>query len=89
MDTANTVVPPSDLDVPPPAEAAKRYSVTIEREFIVYADSPEEAQSRALSYMHSVSTEQPASRPVKVVSVKEAPAADEKHSPIIDRAPAR
>ena len=44
-----------------------RYNVTVEREVIVFADSPGEAETKALSYLASVSNEQPATRPVKVV----------------------
>ena len=52
-----------------------RYNVTVEREVIVFADSPGEAETKALSYLASVSNEQPATRPVKVVEVVEMPGA--------------
>jgi hypothetical protein len=64
---------------------AKRYCVTVEREVIVYASSPEEAEGRALAYLAATSTEPPAGRPVKVVDVAEVGAADEDAVLVKDR----
>lgn len=49
----------------------KRYRVTIERELILYADSPEWAEQKAMAYLKSITREEPASRPMKVVEVVE------------------
>jgi hypothetical protein len=51
-----------------------KYNVTVERELVVFANSPSEAETKALAYLASVSTEQPAARPIKVVEVVPLPA---------------
>jgi hypothetical protein len=52
-----------------------RFSITVERELIVYAENREEAEHKALAFLASITDEQPAVRPVKVVEVVEAPGA--------------
>jgi hypothetical protein len=66
----------------------KRWTVTVERELIVYADSSTEAENRALTYMRQTTTEHPATRPIKVVKVTELEP-DVAHGPEVDQAPSR
>jgi hypothetical protein len=66
----------------------KRWSVTVERELIIYADSATEAETKVLAYLRQTSTEQPATRPIKVVKVTELKP-DLAHGPEVDQAPSR
>jgi hypothetical protein len=65
----------------------KRFSVIIERELIVYDETPEGAKAKALRHV-SAGFDAPATRVAKAVSAKELPETD-KVAPIVDRAPAR
>ena len=70
----------------------KRYEVTIERQYIVYAPSPEDAGAKALT--HAGFRRQPGQEnamiPAKVIMVTELPTLrDEKQSPVIDLPPRR
>jgi hypothetical protein len=67
----------------------QRYAVTVTREVVVYALSPEEASAKALAYFKIMSSEQPASRPVVVTAVTELGAPEsETNGVIVDKAPA-
>lgn len=72
-------------------EPSNRYEVTIERQYIVYGQSPEAAGDKVLEFvgfrkkpgLHEII-------PAKVVEVRLLPPAiDEPRSPIIDNAPSR
>lgn len=67
----------------------KRFRVTIEHEFIVYAACTDEAETRALSHLRKITQEEPATRPIKVVEVEELPLVEPGHGPIVDQAPSR
>lgn len=69
---------------------AKRYSVRVEREVIVYAESVASAKSKVIRYVKAGRIEAPAARDVKVTSVKRLPPIEkEGHGPTVDVAPAR
>lgn len=66
-----------------------RYLVTIEREVIVYAETPEEARRKASRGHTNPCDPRQSSSNVRATAVEELPALkDEKHE-IIDNAPAR
>jgi hypothetical protein len=67
----------------------KRFRVTIEREFVVYAPNNLEAEGRAMAHLRKITQEEPATRPIKVVEVEELPLVEPGHGPIVDQAPSR
>lgn len=65
----------------------KRYKVIVEREFIVYAESHADAEQKVLAYFNSITP--PASRPIRVTSVKRLKPVESERHEVIDVAPAR
>jgi hypothetical protein len=67
----------------------KRFEVTVQRKVIVYAETPDDAGRKAMVYLKLL-LEQPATRPISVVEVKELPPVEEEpRGEIVDNAPGR